>query len=117
MHRLRAAKGTDRTRGPILGFAGWTLNADNSALVSDGLEVGLTAMEFRLVNALVQRKGTIASRAWLLDQIGAEFDINERTVDYHVCKLRLKLRKAGLPHEPIRAVRGLGYTFAAPKAA
>jgi len=92
-------------------FEGWLLLEDSCALNSNGREVKLTVMEFRLLKALVLRQGKVATREWLLDQIEAEIDINERTVDYHVCTLRIKLRKAGLRDGVIASVRGMGYKY------
>lgn len=92
-------------------FERWLLREDNCALISETQEVKLTLMEFRLLKALILRQGRVATREWLLDQLGAEVDINERTVDYHVCTLRIKLRKAGLREDVITSVRGMGYKY------
>jgi DNA-binding response OmpR family regulator len=92
-------------------FEGWNLT--ECALTRQNREIKLTLMEFRLLKALVTRQGKVATRDWLLDQIKAEVDINERTVDYHICTLRIKLRKAGLRDDVITSVRGIGYKYSA----
>ena len=97
-------------------FAGGTLREDDCALDYKGREVKLTVMEFRLLKALVARQNKVASREWLLNQIQADIDINERTVDYHVCNLRIKLWKAGMREDAIMSVRGMGYKYSAPDA-
>jgi DNA-binding response OmpR family regulator len=74
-------------------------------------------MEFLLLKALVTCQGRVATRGWLLDQINADAEINERTVDYHICTLRIKLRKARLPEGIIASVRGVGYRYSAAPAA
>jgi len=94
-------------------FEGWNLQEDSCALSSNGLEVKLTVMEFRLLRALARHQGKVAPREWLLDQMEAEVDINERAVDYHICTLRIKLRKAGLRDDVITSVRGIGYKYSA----
>src|SRR5881397_2080889 len=73
----------------------------------DGAEVELTATEFRLLRTLLEREGRVQSRAQLLETVWqAQPDIQTRTVDMHVQRLRHKLGKAG---ECIETVRGAGY--------
>jgi two-component system phosphate regulon response regulator PhoB len=84
----------------------------------DGDEVELTPTEFRLLEALMQRPGRALSRirllelAWELDA-GIARDIQTRTVDMHVRRLRTKLGPAA---DAIETVRGFGYRFRDPEA-
>lgn len=73
----------------------------------DGREVILTATEFRLLKLLMERKGRVQSRDSLLTNVwNYESDIETRTVDTHVRRLREKLG----PHASmIKTVRGVGY--------
>lgn len=74
-----------------------------------GEEVTLTALEFRLLCTLFDRKNRVQSRATLLDEVwGASEDMATRTVDTHVKRLREKLGAAG---DYIETVRGVGYRF------
>ncbi len=76
----------------------------------DGREVELTALEFKLLVGLHDRKNRVQTRATLLDDVwGIEADITTRTVDTHVKRLRDKLGPAG---DYIETVRGVGYRFA-----
>lgn len=73
-------------------------------------EVVLTALEFRLLTLLLDRKNRVQSRATLLDVVwGITAEINTRTVDTHVKRLREKL---GAAADYIETVRGTGYRFA-----
>lgn len=73
----------------------------------NGEPVELTATEFRLLSILLERQGRVQSRAQLLETVWqAQPDIQTRTVDMHVQRLRQKLGKAG---EAIETVRGAGY--------
>ena len=73
----------------------------------DDVEVLLTALEFKLLDTLLTRKGRVQSRDRLLDDVwGYEVAITTRTVDTHVKRLREKLGSAG---EYIETVRGVGY--------
>jgi two-component system phosphate regulon response regulator PhoB len=73
-------------------------------------EIELTALEFKLLTNLFERKNRVQSRAALLDDVwGIAADITTRTVDTHVKRLRQKLGTAG---DYIETVRGVGYRFA-----
>jgi two-component system phosphate regulon response regulator PhoB len=75
----------------------------------DGEEVALTALELRLLCTLYDRRGRVQSRAVLLDEVWRmSSDVNTRTVDTHVKRLREKLGDAGIYLE---TVRGVGYRF------
>jgi two-component system phosphate regulon response regulator PhoB len=70
-------------------------------------EVELTATEFRLLRLLMERKGRVQSRENLLVNVwNYEADIETRTVDTHIRRLREKL---GAEANIIETVRGVGY--------
>jgi two-component system, OmpR family, phosphate regulon response regulator PhoB len=76
----------------------------------EGLEIELTALEFKLLSTLLERKNRVQSRGSLLSDVwGIEADITTRTVDTHVKRLREKLGAAG---DYVETVRGVGYRFA-----
>ncbi|MDB4885480.1 MAG: phoB [Gemmatimonadetes bacterium] len=73
----------------------------------DGDPVDLTPTEFKLLHTLVERRGRVQDRAFLLRTVwDAAPDIQTRTVDMHVQRLRAKLGSAG---DLIETVRGFGY--------
>jgi two-component system phosphate regulon response regulator PhoB len=75
-----------------------------------GAEVELTALEFKLLVTLHDRKNRVQTREVLLSDVwGIHADITTRTVDTHVKRLREKLGAAG---EYVQTVRGVGYRFA-----
>ena len=74
-----------------------------------GEEVPLTATEYKLLLTLVERRGRVQTRPQLLETVwDAQPDIQTRTVDMHVQRLRAKLGEVG---ELIETVRGFGYRF------
>lgn len=76
----------------------------------DERELELTALEFRLLLTLLDRKNRVQSRASLLDDVwGIDAEVTTRTVDTHVKRLREKLGPAG---DYVETVRGVGYRFA-----
>ena len=74
-------------------------------------DVHLGPTEFRLLEYLLEKPGRVFSRAQLLDGVwGQSVEIDERTVDVHVGRLRKALSR-GRERDPIRTVRGTGYSF------
>ena len=100
------AAGSDQLRiGPIV--------IDRSAhrVTVEGHEVELTPTEFKLLLTLAERRGRVQARALLLETVWeAAPDIQTRTVDMHVQRLRTKLHPAG---DLIETVRGFGYRLRA----
>ncbi|MDP8997244.1 MAG: phosphate regulon transcriptional regulator PhoB [Pseudomonadota bacterium] len=74
-------------------------------------DVNLSPTEFRLLEYLMQSPGRVYSRAQLLDRVWHnDAEVDERTVDVHVGRLRKNLSRGKEP-DPIRTVRGAGYAF------
>jgi two-component system phosphate regulon response regulator PhoB len=74
-------------------------------------EVELTATEFRLLKLLMERTGRVQTRSQLLSDVwGYAEDIDSRTVDTHVRRLR---RKLGAEADRIETVIGVGYRLRA----
>jgi two-component system phosphate regulon response regulator PhoB len=75
----------------------------------EGAQVELSALEFRLLMNLYERRDRVQSRSRLLDDVwGVTADVTTRTVDTHVKRLREKL---GAARDYIETVRGVGYRF------
>ncbi len=80
----------------------------------DGHAIELTPTEFKLLLTLAERRGRVQGRGHLLETVWeAAPDIQTRTVDMHVQRLRTKLGAAG---DLIETVRGFGYRLRAPAA-
>jgi two-component system, OmpR family, phosphate regulon response regulator PhoB len=77
----------------------------------DAQEIELTALEFRLLLTLYDRKDRVQTRTVLLNEVWhVQADITTRTVDTHVKRLREKLEAA---RDYVETVRGVGYRFVA----
>lgn len=75
-------------------------------------ELALTSTEFRLLHYLARKPGRVYSRDQLLNEVwGYGDDVESRTVDTHIKRLRGKLKSAG---DWIQTVRGVGYRFRPP---
>jgi two-component system phosphate regulon response regulator PhoB len=108
---LRRARGPETPAAPELST--W-LEAGELRLDPDGhrvfvgdREVTLTPTEFRLLHFLLERKGRAQNRTQLLADIwGYSEDVDSRTVDTHVRRLRKKLGTEGTR---VETVTGIGY--------
>lgn len=91
----------------ILTIGSITIDREEHRVSVDGRLVDLTPTEYKLLLILAERRGRVQSRAHLLENVWeAAPDIQTRTVDMHVQRLRTKLGEAG---DLIETVRGFGY--------
>ncbi|MCP3866546.1 MAG: response regulator [Gammaproteobacteria bacterium] len=87
------------------------LNESSMKATVHGVDIELTAVEFRLLNTLVARPGVIYSRQQLMDSIYSDQRIvSDRTIDSHVKKIRKKLDL----NDHIHSVYGVGYKYECP---
>jgi two-component system phosphate regulon response regulator PhoB len=87
------------------------LDRDTRRVRRSGREIHLGPTEFRLLEYFMEKPGRVFTRAQLLDSVwGMSAEIDERTVDVHVGRLRKALIR-GREKDPIRTVRGAGYSF------
>ncbi len=87
----------------------WEIDFEAYAVRYRGEEIRLTRKEFDLFRTLVERPGRVLTRERLLDRIwGWESEVDARSIDAHVRRLRLKL---GSARHHVETVVGLGYRF------
>jgi two-component system phosphate regulon response regulator PhoB len=97
--------------GTLLRIGDLRLDPEAHRVEVKGEEVILTATEFRLLKLLMERVGRVQTRGQLLSDVwGYAEDIDSRTVDTHVRRLRKKL---GREAERIETVIGVGYRLRA----
>jgi two-component system phosphate regulon response regulator PhoB len=106
LRRLSApavAGGSTLVEGPL------SIDKGAHRVTLHGKDVVLTATEFKLLLTLVERRGRVQTRPQLLETVWeAQPDIQTRTVDMHVQRLRSKLGEVG---DLIETIRGFGYRF------
>lgn len=86
-----------------------SVDADAHRVWVEEVEISLTATEFRLLWVLASRPGRVLTRGVLLQDVwDMPPDLNTRTVDTHVKRLREKLGAAAVH---VETVRGVGYRF------
>lgn len=106
---LRRLASPPVTAGSTLAAGPITIDRSAHRASAGGQELNLTATEYKLLLTLVERRGRVQTRPQLLETVWeAQPDIQTRTVDMHVQRLRTKLGEAG---KLIETVRGFGYRF------
>jgi len=91
-----------------------TLNRLTREVIVSSKECPLTAKEFQLIEHFMINRGTVISRAELLEKVwDMHFDPGSNVVDVHVTRLRKKLEGAGADIR-INAKRGMGFVLVAP---
>ena len=103
LRRTGAATGRDE----VLKIGDISINRSAHAVTVGNEGVDLTPTEYKLLILLAERRGRVQARAHLLQSVwDAAPDIQTRTVDMHVQRLRTKLGPAG---DLIETIRGFGY--------
>jgi DNA-binding response OmpR family regulator len=87
----------------------WEIEFDAYIVRYKGQEIRLTHKEFELFRYMVERAGRVLTRERLLERVwGWESDIDARSIDAHIRRLRIKLGEA---RHHVETVVGLGYRF------
>ena len=97
---------------PVLRLGAFEIDIQRQRLAVDGEPVTMTQKEFDLATYLFQNPGKLLSRDHLLNKIwGINADVDTRTVDTHVSRLRKKLTLDGSKGWKLVPVYGVGYRF------
>jgi two-component system phosphate regulon response regulator PhoB len=106
LRRLRPALASG-----VLAFGGLEMDTSAHRVARDGRPLQLGPTEFRLLRHFLQNPGRVFSREQLLNAVwGRDTDVEERTVDVHVRRLRRAINADGEP-DLIRTVRSAGYSL------
>ena len=93
----------------LLNIGQISMDLDAHSVSIDKKQIILTALEFKLLKHLAQRKGRVQTRDQLLGDVwGYSSEVTTRTVDTHIKRLREKL---GSACNYIQTIRGVGYRF------
>src|ERR1700712_2509607 len=111
---LRRTGGAASTNTDVLTIGAMRIDRAAMTVDVDQTRIDLTPTEFKLLMTLVERRGRVQGRAHLLETVWeAAPDIQTRTVDMHIQRLRTKMGVAG---DMIETVRGFGYRLRSPSA-
>ena len=100
---------TQNISSKIETFGILSINEDSHEVFINDDEIILTALEFKLLKHLLDRRGRVQTRDQLLSDVwGYSAHITTRTVDTHVKRLREKM---GVMGKHVQTIRGVGYRF------
>lgn len=94
-----------------LSYGGVTVDTARSLVTRDGVEIALSALEYRLLLVFFNHKGMVLTRNQLLEEIwniAGEF-VGDNTLTVYIKRLRDKIEKDPQNPEIIKTIRGLGY--------
>jgi two-component system OmpR family response regulator len=104
---LRRSQFTEATP-TVLAVGPITLDEESHKVTFEGKVVDLSPTEFRLLHVLLESKGRVLSKTFLLEEVwGINFETETTVVDTYISYLRKKLHRDGF--EGIRTVRGVGF--------
>ena len=94
---------------PTLEHRGAMLNTADASLTYQGQRIELTKNDYRILQTLLERKGSVVSRETLMEKLWeTDSFVDENTLTVNIARLRRKLEAAGLP-DYITTKKGLGY--------
>lgn len=109
--RIRNVLRRSGSAGSLVGYGGISVDTQKGTAFKNGIEIYLSALEYRLLLFFLNNRGKVLSRSQLLGEIwdvAGEF-VNDNTLTVYIKRLRDKIEDD--PQQPavIRTVRGLGY--------
>lgn len=105
---LRRQKSSEPS-ADILEYSSFRIDSSAHRVFWEEEEIILTALEFRLLKTLIVRRGKVQTRERLLEDVwDMDPNVNTRTVDKHVQRLRQKI---GDGADLVETIRGIGYRF------
>jgi two-component system phosphate regulon response regulator PhoB len=113
-HERKAARGMTQEKAPLrlLQWRGLGVDPVQHRVFADSAEISLRPLEFKLITMLLEHPGQVFTRKDLLEEVwGISSDVNTRTVDTHVRRLRERLGAYG---EAVETVHGFGYRLRDP---
>jgi two-component system alkaline phosphatase synthesis response regulator PhoP len=111
---LRRAPKTHSNSADAFRFGAVSVDFKRAEVRKENEPIELSAMEFKLLQFLIENRGAVHSRDKLLDEVwGYDAMPSTRTVDVHVAWLRQKLEENPKYPQYIQTVHGLGYKFTA----
>jgi two-component system, OmpR family, catabolic regulation response regulator CreB len=110
---LRRTESTDgRFRGDLPTKDGFAIDSVRKFIRYQGEVLDLSISEYRILEALLEHPGHVLTRTQLVDRIcGYEDPTDERNIDSHIKRIRIKLRALDPSQDQIQTLRGFGYAL------
>lgn len=112
--RLNHLKESDEAKEKArIEIAGISLEPQSRVAEKDGNSLGLTEVEFTILEQLMRAAGTVVERQTLAERVlGRRLTYDDRSLDVHMSNLR---RKIGQGNDCIKTIRGTGYLYVKPE--
>ena len=105
---LRRYKYTSNEKIEVLKADDIQVNVNKHIVTKNGTEIELTLKEFQILKLLIENRGNVLTRTFLLDKIwGYDYYGETRTLDVHIRHLRKKIGDDDAKY--IETIRGVGY--------
>ena len=102
----------EEAKAKILKIRDIEIDCEKYEVRKNGEKIALTLKEFELLKMLVENKGKVLTRDFLLDKIwGYDYAGETRTVDVHIRHVRQKINDDEGSNQMIETIRGVGYRF------
>ena len=109
--RTQLRRSRPSSLGQEIEFEDFIINSETYKVTRGQIDLKLGPIEFRLLKTFMEKPARVWSREELLDRIwGRDVYVETRTVDVHIGRLRKELSRNG-GADPIRTVRGVGYSL------
>lgn len=109
LHEPAGSDAADLRNRESLEFQELSIDPARREVWVEGSLIGLTKSEFDLLYVLAQRPGVVFSRRQIvLAYKGADYPVDDRSIDVQMFNLRRKIRSAG---GALQTIRGVGYRF------
>ncbi len=116
LRRGSPAPRDDLAAAEKLTVAGLTLDPERLTLEGIGEKQSLPPKEFALLHLLVTNAGRVLPRQTIIDRVwGHDYYGDTKTLDVHVKRVRDRIEHDASRPELVKTIRGVGYTFEAPK--
>lgn len=96
--------------GPIK-YKDLVLDSERREVFYKNIKIDITALQFKLLEIFIKSPGQVFTRTALLENIQAEDEIFERTIDAHIKNIRKLIGESGNKTGLIYTVHGIGYKF------
>jgi len=108
---LRRGKLDEESDGRLIRVGQLAIDPERYEVTLDGRALDVTPTEFTLLKTMARQPGRVFSREQLLNELGADYEGLERTMDSHIKNLRAKIEQNPRQPEYILTVFGVGYKF------
>jgi len=113
MARIKAVlRRTSQRNIPVINQSGFELHKDDYVALLGGKDIGLTAIEFKILLLVIDQVGRVFSREAIINHVYTDAtEISDRNIDNHIKNIRKKINEIENGRNPISAVYGVGYKF------